>query len=237
MCLETPLWLFIAGRWLYDWQTLVGAILAIVAAIIGSILLRSQLLQAERHESERRERSFAANRAVLPLVLSDVTGFSRKIISELASLYYQIKNPTSMALQFSTVFVSENTINSLKEFIENTYEKSASDCICEIIREVQILNSRVNDLDVDQLRASSCHEISEYIIQAGRLYLICGIMFPYSRGEVESLPETTDWEPIRSHLAVQHNIHEDDYPDVFAVLQRREAAWQSVWPPIRRVVP
>lgn len=219
---------------LFEWQTLIGGLIAIGAAVLGAILLRSQIEQAERHETERRSRKFAANRATLPLTLSEITAYARSAIVELKFLHDQITQPSSMALRFDLPDFSNSSIISLRDFIDYSTDVNVNDCICEIIREIQILNSRLNDVNLDRNHASIRLEIEEYIVQAARLNLIVGLLFPYARGTSDSLPTSTDWETIAEHLSVSQDMPRDQYPGVYSVIERRAGAWQSVWPQVRR---
>jgi hypothetical protein len=227
-------WMADLSLCLFEWQTLIGGVLAISAAILGAILLWIQIKQAERHESQRRSRKFAANRATLPLTLSEITKYARTSIAEMKSLHDQISFPSSMVLQFDPPNFKESSILSLRDFIDYSIYISVNDCLSEIIREVQILSSRMSDINLERDRSILRIEIEEYIVQAGRLNLITGILFPFARSTEDALPAYTDWEAIASHFSVSQNMPKDEYPGVYSILERRANAWSSVWPKIPR---
>lgn len=60
-----PFW-----AWVYDWQTLVSGLLAVVAAAVSVYFLNKQIRQAEQHEKERLARRLVAERGVMPATLS-----------------------------------------------------------------------------------------------------------------------------------------------------------------------
>ena len=229
-------WLTEPSLCLFEWQTLLSGALAIGAAGAGAILLYSQIKQADRHESERRERRFAAARATLPLALSEITSFARIMVEVLAALRTRVINPTALPEAFVSPTVSDELIKNLQGFIEAAHDFTIVDHVCEIIREIQVLTARVESLQNDASLIGQEANIDEYIVQAARLHVIAGNLFDFARGSETNPPSSISWAELSRYLSVQHHIYEDRFPGVYVVLQRRAKAWASVWPPIRHLV-
>jgi putative Mn2+ efflux pump MntP len=58
--------------WIYNYQSLIGGIIALSGAAVGAWFLHKQIRQTTEIENERRERKRAALRAVGPIILSSV---------------------------------------------------------------------------------------------------------------------------------------------------------------------
>src|SRR5947209_18563583 len=69
-----------AGFWtvIHGWQTLVAAVIAIVAAVVAWWNTSRQLRQVAALERARRSRKQAALRAVLPLALSEISNYASR---------------------------------------------------------------------------------------------------------------------------------------------------------------
>jgi hypothetical protein len=80
------LWQSVSMYWpgvrqvLFDWQTLIAGILALLGAFLTVRVIRAQISQAGNSEEARRKRDELAARAVLPLALSQFTRYARDCI-------------------------------------------------------------------------------------------------------------------------------------------------------------
>lgn len=223
---------------LFEWQTLVGGILAIFAALLGSLLLYRQINQADVLERRRAERRFAAIRATLPLVLKEICEFAKRMLDELV-------RARGTRPDISVGPVSENydppeialhLVGSLQEIIEATDRQWIVNWICEIIREIQILSSRSRSLqDANDMMYNSSvpSNIDEYIVQAARLHVLTSSLYPFARGEADEHPDPISWDAVSSYLFFRH-IEREEFPGVYSVIQSRDAAWTSLWPKRKR---
>lgn len=233
-CATTSVWMSDFSQCLFEWQTLISGFLAVFLATIGSILLYRQIKQVERHEGERRERRFAAARATLPLALSEITLFARQMVTWLGTRSTQIPGNVSAGQISSPPVVSERLVANLQGFIEAAHNPVVVDCVCEIIREIQTLSARAESLQMTVGMIGIQQNIDEYIVQSARLHVIAGNLFEFARTRVSQPPDSIPWSELRSYLSVQHHMDEQLFPGVYAVLDRREKVWESVWPPVKR---
>jgi hypothetical protein len=73
-------WMRALGQWLYDWQTLIAGLIALVGAYWAVSGIGLQIAQADELEELRRVRAEAAAKAVLPLSLSELSKYCRECI-------------------------------------------------------------------------------------------------------------------------------------------------------------
>lgn len=231
-------WMSDSSLCLFEWQTLASGILAIVAALVGSVLLYRQINQADRLEKKRAERRFAAIRATLPLVLKEICDFARRMLDELVRAR-EVRPDVSVgpvSEDYDPPEIALHLVSSLQEIIEATDSPWVVDWICEIIREIQILSSRSRSLqDATDMRYNSSvpSNIDEYIVQAARLHVITSNLYPFARGETDQPPDPISWDSVSSFLFFRH-IEREEFSGVYSVLKRRDAAWLSLWPKTKR---
>lgn len=84
-CLDLPNSAVLLGRWLFDWQTLVGGLLALGAAYLAGRQIQRQIVQAETLHKEEVQRRHNAARSVLPLSLAGVSRFLQAMADSVAS--------------------------------------------------------------------------------------------------------------------------------------------------------
>ena len=222
----------------YEWQTLISGILAIAAAVIAAALLHSQINQTERHEQDRRNRRLESVRASLPLVLSQICGFAREMVVQLVAARRDRPSNTTGPVEgeYNPPELTREIINDLRAFIEASDNAQVNALLSEIIRELQVLTSRARSL-IDAAdtnwNSSIPTNLDEYIVQAARLHTITGNLFEFARGEAEGPPDEISWDSVSSFLFFRH-VEKDDFPGVYAILERRSEAWQSLWPKVKR---
>ncbi len=222
----------------FEWQSLIGGILAIAAAGLGSRLLYMQIAQSERHESDRRQRRLAAVRATFPLALSGICAYSKEMLRQLAQVRLaNTDDSQEIAIKtFRPPRAPDEFIKDMKELVEAVDDESIVKLICEIIAQIQILDSRAASLtDQREMRhlVGVDRNIDEYIVQSARLHVLTANLFPFARQESNDAPSEIAWDQIESLLFSWH-IESHDYPGAYEVLDRRKRAWLWVWPKQRR---
>lgn len=106
---------------LEKWQTLVGAGIALLAAVIAVWNTTRSLQDARELEQNRRVRKHAAVRALLPLALSQVLDYANRSAWSLNGLITSCQNNVLPAMTASARVVQpipKETLNGLAEFIE-----------------------------------------------------------------------------------------------------------------------
>lgn len=129
-----------AFTWLYNWQTLVAAGVALFAAFIA-------LRQTDRIEARRRRRKHAAIRAVLPLALAQVTTYAESSAHALRDLITKCVDgalPPNAAPEDLITQLPSETLKTLAEFIE--YSDKEVEVLESTVALIQIHESRLRGL-------------------------------------------------------------------------------------------
>ncbi|MBO9713099.1 hypothetical protein [Sphingomonas sp.] len=219
--------------WLDQWQTLISGLLAIIAAIVGAILLRKQIVQADAHEHSRLRRRLTAIRATLPLTLSGLGQFVRDIICQLAQARRALVPGHIGALRtgFNPPQLPNHLVDALREILEATDDKSIVELISEICCEIQVLNSRIMSL-TDQVQMSNLSNVGEtvdqYIIQAARVHALIEALFDFARRNEEKGPDCVSWDRVQSVFNLL-NIHGNEFAGLRRTLEIRMSRLPSAW--------
>ena len=178
-----------ASNWLYNWQTLISGILAVVAAAVSVWYLRKQIAQSEQHERERSSRRFNAVRATLPLTLSQVCNYCLEIGRCLADLHHASEEEY-LNQSYAAPSLPENVPAALEKAIEATVDKSLISALSDMISNLQTLNSRINGISIDSRRRLQVTKLNVeyYIAQSATVYAIAASLFPYARRETDAPP-------------------------------------------------
>ena len=173
-------------QWLYDWQTLIGAILALGAAFIALEVSRrhnnAQLEQAQ--EAQRRQ--FRAARSTLALSLSALTDYLKAAGVELAPVHAPAANLGlgNNNLGFVAPRLPSEIVRSLERMVETADTDELGDRVHGILSDLQIFQSRIGELEnPPPHRVGIQREIENHLIQAARIYRDVGDLFPFARGE------------------------------------------------------
>jgi hypothetical protein len=214
--------------WLYHWQTLAGAGLALIGAGLTIGQIRKQINQADRHERERIEREHLAHRATLPLALSGICDTLRRLVVELDRAKSVLSKSDRIA-DFSAPPPPSDHILELKNVISTTRDKSVIKPIAELIREIQTLWARVEVLynkREQKRRAGLTDNVNGWIIQAATTYALAESLFPYAREESEHGPEAVKVEQAEA-LIFRHHIEDQALSKkITAMLEKSEFFWQ-----------
>lgn len=191
------------GAWLHDWQTLVAALVAIVAAGVAFHNTTRSLNQAEELEKRRRSRKLAAIRAVLPLALAKITEYaarSARNLDRLVEVCVGRELPPNSAQESLITPLPSETLKALTEFIEYSDEIDIS--IAELtVGLIQIHDARIRDLidanrDQTGQRGVAKESIMGCVIDAASIYAAASAMFGYARQFQNHLPTTVSWEYV-----------------------------------------
>lgn len=188
ICLELPNSLSIFWQCLYDWQTLVSGILALIAAVISVIFIIKQIGQAEKHHQAELQRRHNAVRAIMPLALSSINTWNQHILNNCC----QVKNePVDQQFDvhqqnfelnggegiltyrfFGVEAVSSDTLNTLKDFVETL---SCQDIIKITAKMVSCMQDLTSDISArryqdDEGYYSGLTAFSSHAEEIGKLH-------------------------------------------------------------------
>ncbi|MFC3080122.1 hypothetical protein ACFODL_18625 [Phenylobacterium terrae] len=178
---------------LKDWQTLVGGVLAIVAAVVGGSFVYNQTAVARRQEKERVTRHHAAARAVLPLALSGMVEYVEQATVELEALRataagHRVRGGT--VPPFAAPKLDAEIIGALRDVIEGA-SKEIGERVAQVIRDFQVLDANLRTIPkrVTPFHTSlTTFDLDSYQLRTAEVFARCNDLFAYARGEEDGPP-------------------------------------------------
>lgn len=171
--------------WLYRWQTLIGAVVALIAAGIGAWFIKRQIETTERLENEKRIMRQRSIRAVLPLSLSELCDYAMRCSEKLTFLHRAcgdqlLDRHADIDRTFPALPAGLATV--FKEFIECSPENEARPLI-EILSKLQVQSARFREIELNPENAPLVlkDNIEDYIIENAELYARAEAVFDYAR--------------------------------------------------------
>ena len=230
-------WLGIIGpmpegvaKWIRDWQTLIGATIALGAAYIAFSNARLTLAQTRSLETHRRERKHASLRATLPLALSQIGNYGEETAKALEKLIGACRNealPDGTIKTFAFLKpVPSEALKSISEFIEYS-DNVNTDVLASTIALIQIHNSRLHAMVRDNDNASNTRIITRSniegcIIDAATISAGAASAFNYVRRRSDELPSELLWDAVGGALR-NLGFWDDQHPRLFENIDRRQS--------------
>ncbi|GEM_PF-2854564 len=217
----------------FEWQTLVSAMLALLAAFIGALFLNRQIIQSERHERARVSRRYRASRRTLRLALHDVDEFAQASIYSLEAAYNAfVATGSDLAdCDFEIPKLSELAQQRLSAILETSDDPSVISLVDSILNEIQVVLARMNSLRTRRARRGLVGISGNFcfcIIRCAALHAMSDGLFSYARQRSETAPISVSWDEVESVLDMLQ-LYPQDYPELFKLLEVRRQMHPSVW--------
>lgn len=219
---------------LEKWQTLVGAGIALLAAVIAVWNTTRSLQDARELEQNRRVRKHAAVRALLPLALSQVLDYANRSAWSLNGLITSCQNNVLPAMTASARVVQpipKETLNGLAEFIEYSDTIDVR-VIKSTVALIQIHDARVRELVEANSnpaggRIVRQEEIERGIVNAASIYAGAASVFEYARRRQDHIPQDISWDAVRRALR-NMLFWEDEHPRLEGLVVDREGTSRGI---------
>lgn len=189
----------------YDWQTLLAAMIALVAALLTTRYLKKQINQTARIQEEKDRRRLTAARTVFSLSLSQTCQFAVDTAKELARLSGAMREPISGMLdnvRADFPDIPESVVNAFERIVEAANHKNVIVRLSQTVQSLQVVSSRTSDL---QRRISLGQDISLYLASrfadAAVLYAQASSLFEYARDNSNEVNPIT-WSEVETALLV-----------------------------------
>lgn len=213
--------------WLHDWQTLVAATVASIAAYIAFQNTSRSLTHNEELERRRRSRKHAALRAMLPLALSAVTDYAERSARALDGLLPKCVDgalPKGLASKDLAQPLPSDALRALADFIE--YSDDVDVSILEAtVAWVQIHDSRIRGLvkdNHDPLGSTLVLAvgIEGSIIDSASIYGGASRVYDYARRRSDQIPNSLSWDEV---IGALQNLRfwDGQYPRLYAIIAGR----------------
>ncbi|MGO7323447.1 hypothetical protein GUK30_32820 [Rhizobium leguminosarum] len=202
---------------LSEWQTLIGAVLALVAALWTVREMRKQTRGDEtRHENELLRKKLAA-RAQMPDALGELSEYVR------ASCRYLVSSEDKPTAPVSAT-------STLKAVIEHIDTKEAEKTF-DLVSWYQVQHARLMGS-----KKPKATETADMLYDAALLHAKINRLFDYARNEPEEVrPEKPSQEEmigsLKSAVTVQvWAMKKDDFAEVIEIIKRRHASRKEKGP-------
>lgn len=179
-------------KFLYDWQQLLGALTAIVAAVIGWLAIHRQMQQAEEHERERVRGRYAAARAALPHALSTISEYTQTCIGRLIALHNArngeriVSPPTG----WTRPELDVDALIDLRSIIE-VCDVLEGQVFSKLLARLQIQSARLRTLEQDLNHDQSVvvrTNIEQYLVDTIEIQARVNTLFSFGRGNIDHVP-------------------------------------------------
>jgi hypothetical protein len=160
VCLDLPYAIQILGGWLFNWQTLISGILALVAAGLAGRLLNKQILKTEALANEQLQRQHNAARVALSLTLAQVLQSCQNTGSTIAYNIEKIDKhadltgaiPTRLILDIDRrMKVPDDAINFFFTFLGTLTDEKEVKHVGELVSRIQIFQSKLSAFDTKNI--------------------------------------------------------------------------------------
>lgn len=233
-CVVPADWITDVSQCLFEWQTMIGGGLALLAAFLTILVMQQQIRQAEDIEKNRQNARYIALRSTLPHYLSHICAYAKSVAQELARVGRLADNVDGRTCSenFNPPIFEGRLIDQLEKVVEAVPQPTLASLLGAILAEMQILASRSRQLsDPNEMNGMLGIKgmIESYMVQAAKLYVMAESIIPFGRGEDGSLPETLLWETVQTKMTFW-NLDEIFYSDIFNTVNRRVESNRSFWP-------
>lgn len=200
--------------------------LALGAAIWAGALLRSQIMQSERHETERLRRRHAAVRATLPLALSQLSDYAEGVARQFTQFVREADEHIDQdALSNITLpELSDSFLKTLIDTIEAAPTETPREAMADMIRDLQILQSRIRfHTNVERGKITLKSNIEDIIVRAAEIEGWVAILYPYSRRQLDEVKPVNLLEESKKSLN-SFGFYEETDRRIFERLIRHAAS-------------
>jgi hypothetical protein len=212
---------------LYNYQTMIAGILALLGAGATVWIIHKQISQAEQLEKRRRERQNIAARAAMPAALSELCFYCQRCVEELVAVLPAPPNQRVTTQISLPPPVPSDAISTLRQCIEFA-EGPIAERIADLISALQVQNTRVIDIRSRAARDASFIEllanINHYIIDALEVHARCSALFPYARRVEDTVPP--ERTPTAAEVLLSARLCElyEEHADIHEEIRRKYAA-------------
>jgi hypothetical protein len=203
------------GKWVYDFQTLLAGILAVLAAAFT-------IFSTARIEAVKRERDLSSARSVLPLALTEICEYCERCARQLDDLRRtavggRIRLPGS----FAAPVLANSAVPVLRDCIRSA-DRPHSERLIDLARNMQVQGARHRGLAGINDRTISPIEIAQAVYDAAQLYAQASSLFDFARGE-EGEYHPPDESSVHSALNIL-GFSTWDFEELDEMLERRQRA-------------
>lgn len=213
---------------LKDYQSLIGALVAVAAAVIAYQNLQRSQHNADRQIADAREarehaleRKRLASTAALPVALTMIGSYATACVQALIRVRKTVDNEQFAQVDWPDGVVvpsipDRDVLGTIKECVEYA-PLPVAEALAKLFGELQVQHARLDGLYQDATEranrnvVSTLHHVDSSIIDALRLYAFAGSLFRYARGETREAPHELTFEDTMGAASV-HGLYDHNAP-------------------------
>lgn len=214
---------------LREWMQASGAILAVMAGGVGAYYLDRQLRLSDNQERNRRTLRFHSIRATLPIYLSMITAYAEGTMATLKQLQHYTGHAISLQHPPEVPEIPFEAVKALQEFIEFS-DGERPRIMIALLAEIQVHNARmvrVTERSKGGQLKVNLDTLTEYVIDAAKIYALTSSMYDFSRFRRPYLPSYILWDDVHRAIKIA-NIDPGIFPDLAQRIERRAAASSGI---------
>lgn len=203
---------------LFDWQTLIAGLLAVLVGVATVIFLHRQIKQADRISSQIRTSREAVARAKLPMASSEVAAIAKRWVTALDAVAPVVVARGSAISEAVHIEPLPSIVTgAFDELVAATSDHRALFAVSAIYSEYQVLRARSEDIH----RNPRSHRLalSSYYLQAVIVHALALELLLYGRRENHCVGEVS-WSDLEAS-AQQILITAQPREQVLAVIEER----------------
>ncbi len=217
---------------IYDYQTLIVGIFAVLSALVTGGLLWRQINQQQKHRDDERDRRLRSARAMLPHALSGLIDYTEQCIELGKKLYHDAKADEVAGnvedRNAPTVPTIDPSIMSVVRDCLEQADEAAADALIHLFRNLQVQKARLHNRvhayygphREDIVRMPDIYGACERIIDAAEIHAEVEALFEYARFNAEA-PEPINALERASLLLHFKYIDEVGYPELAKIIEGR----------------
>lgn len=199
---------------LYEWQTLIGGMLALIAVIASIFLIQRQIRLTSFQHNDIMGRRFQAALSLLPLALNETQKFSE----ETAEYAKKIAGSTFVGIpRFPDLDFIPRVYPLFKDAIEASDDKALSAVLREIISHSQFIVSRVKFRA--EIQHFSKESLSNLLVRCAIVNFLSWHLIPVARGQTNTNLGALDWEGVE-HALLRMGFYPTEWKRAFRLLHR-----------------
>jgi hypothetical protein len=175
--------------------------LALVAAFIGAHAINKQIGLAREQEDERLRRRNDAARAVIPLALSEITGYVAEVAAAWLTAEPALENTVAWLAWMETLKFPPlpNVADALKGMVEAAIAEDRPAFIA-LLGTLQIYEARLDahreNLQISNNAPFRIINIRRALYEAVFLHALTGSLFLYARGKADTATAEPDYDQM-----------------------------------------
>lgn len=230
-------WLGILGpppksaNWLYDWQTLIAAAVAICAAFIAHRNTSRVIENNRAAEIRQRRRKFVATRALFPLALTDICAHGSRAMVGLEDLTRKTLGagsgrqlPIGEAAALNIQPLSERAIDAIAQMIEFADDDIDLALLEQLAAWMQVWDARIRGMVTENtVHRQTIHHASLHarMLDTAAMYAGAEAFFEYARRRTNTIPTELNWDQVSNALGAL-NITSWNHPELWTMLDTRK---------------